>query len=85
MSTVDSKFKLKSIKKSILQRKLKKDTVQYNSEHFSCLFTDYTYKENIFLPQKIIYLTNTLSKDKRETNTINIEYKSVKFFRDKNE
>jgi len=85
MSTIDPKLKLKSIKKSILQTKSKNDTIRYQNKDFSFLLTDYIYKENIFLPQKIIYLTKSPSNKLEKSNVINIEYRAVKFFADKNE
>jgi hypothetical protein len=84
ITNTDSQFKLQDFKKSVIQSKLIKDSVFYQSSALSVVFTDYKYLENFFFPQKIIYWTNNTPELELIKNTILVEYKSVKY-RNENE
>ena len=81
---IDSRFKLKTIQKAIVQPKIKRDTVLYSNSKINCLFTDYVRHENIFLPEKIILSQNTLLGSSATKHSINIDYKSIIFQNSRN-
>ena len=73
------KFKIKEIKKIITKTKEPQDTTLYQNSKFQLLFTNYTCKENLFLPQKITFWTKPSINESQNTGQVNLEYKSVKF------
>jgi len=79
ISEMDPRFKLKNFKKLIINEKLKKDTMRYENNYLTSLFTDYVNKNNLFLPQKIIFWTNNMEQGVSEPQSINIDYKSIKY------
>jgi len=70
------KFKVKHIQNKMIQRKFKKDTMVYKNDLAKLVFTDYILSNNIYLPEKILFLNNTVSEEKN-THVVNLKYKSV--------
>ena len=79
ISEMDPRFKLKNFKKLIINEKLKKDTMRYENSYLTSLFTDYVNKNNLFLPQKIIFWTNNMQQGVSKQQSINIDYKAIKY------
>ena len=79
ISDIDPKFKIKGIKKFIMKPKKQQDTTIYTNPHINCLFTNYTNKNNLFLPQKIIFWTTPDVNNKTKESQIEIDYKSIIF------
>ena len=76
---MDPKFKLKNIKKLIINTRTKKDTMRYENKYITTLFTDYVNKQNLFLPQKIIFWRNDTDPKDSMPQSINIDYKAIKY------
>ena len=64
------------IQNKMILRKLKKDTMVYKNNLVKLVFTDYILSNNIYLPEKILFLNNTVSEEKK-THVVNLKYKSV--------
>ena len=79
VSEMDPKFKLKNIKKLIINTRTKKDTMRYENKYITTLFTDYVNKQNLFLPQKIIFWRNDTDPKDSMPQSINIDYKAIKY------
>ena len=78
--TLDPTFELKAFINSIVQLQLEKDSVFYNNNYLSSVFTDYKYVPPIFLPSKIMYSEkNTINEEELLKKTIHLDYKSVKY------
>ena len=82
-SEMDPRFKLKTIKKLILNSKPRRDTMIYNNSYMTSLFTDYVNKQDLFLPQKIIFWKNNSAKGPPFKRSINIDYKVIKYYKNK--
>ena len=80
VSEMDPKFKLKNIKKLILNTRNRKDTMRYKNKHITTLFTDYVNKQNLFLPQKIIFWIKDTDQKASMPKSINIDYKAIKYY-----
>tara|TARA_B100000427_G_C15506290_1_gene594092 strand:- start:877 stop:1419 length:543 start_codon:yes stop_codon:yes gene_type:complete len=78
VSEMDPKFKLKNIKKLIINTRNRKDTMRYKNNYITTLFTDYINKQNLFLPQKIIFWRNDTDQKAPMRQEINIDYKAIK-------
>ena len=76
---IDPRFKLKTIKKLIINTSLKRDTMRYENTYITSLFTDYVNKENLFLPQKIIFWTHEKNQEFPLEQIIEIDYKHIKY------
>ena len=70
------RFKVKHIQNKMIQRKLKKDTMVYKNNSIKLLFTDYIFSNNIYLPEKILFLNNAVDADKG-AHVVNFKYQSV--------
>ncbi len=79
MLDIDPKFKIRDLKRSIIQLTNKQDTLKYENKYINCRFTDYIYKNEIFVPSKIIYWKNGPMNKQIKKNTINLDYKSIIF------
>tara|TARA_Y100001968_G_scaffold333158_1_gene394453 strand:+ start:741 stop:1298 length:558 start_codon:yes stop_codon:yes gene_type:complete len=73
------KFKLKNIKKFITRPKEHKDTTAHQSSTINCAFTNYTEKNNLFLPQKIFFKITSDINTILEEGQISLNYKSITF------
>ena len=80
-SDMDPRFKLKTIKKLLLNSKPRRDTMSYNNSYMTSLFTDYVNKQDLFLPQKIIFWKNDSTKVTPFKQSINIDYKLIKYYK----
>ena len=79
IGNIDAQFSFQNFKKSVIQSKLRKDTVLYQNSAFRLVFTDYKNVENFFFPEKIIYSTSNRPSPNLTENTILVEYKSVRY------
>lgn len=75
----DNSIKLKKIKKSITKKRSYNDTIFYKNKHITGTFTQYIKKNNIFLPQRIIFQTNMELAENQTKGYLDIEYQAVKF------
>ena len=82
-NTFDPEFNFNKLKKSVIQKRIKRDTISFETELFTYLFTDYVsqvlkpYNKPIFLPATIIL--NKKSPDSIDYFKITLEYKSFVF------
>ena len=79
MLSLDSKYKLKTIKKLFFAKNLKQDTAAYVNSNLRCLFTDYIEEKGIFFPQKVIIYNNMNSPDIATKQSFTIDYKQIVF------
>jgi len=79
IDNIDSKFSFQNFKKSVIQSKLRKDSVFYQNSIFRLVFTDYKNVENFFFPEQIIYSVSNKPSPQLIENTILVEYKSVRY------
>ena len=82
-SDMDPRFKLKTIKKLMLNSKPRRDTMSYSNSYMTSLFTDYVNKQDLFLPQKIIFWKNDSPQGAPFKQSINIDYKFIKYYKNK--
>jgi len=75
--SLDPKFKLKTIKKLIVSKKPRHESIHYSNPYMSCTFANYTEKNKFFLPEKITLSTKT--EFGQTENSFNIEYKKIIF------
>ena len=79
VSEIDPKFKLKTIKNLIINSKRRRDTTRYENTYMASFFTDYVNKQNLFLPQKIIFWTKNTDQGTSRKQSISIDYKAIKY------
>ena len=90
----DPDFNFNKLKKHVIQKRIKRDTISFETEAFTYLFTDYIsqvlkpYNKSIFLPGTIILTQKSQEEPAKEPFTppnstdffkITLEYKSFVF------
>tara|TARA_B100000700_G_C14959282_1_gene815608 strand:- start:969 stop:1505 length:537 start_codon:yes stop_codon:yes gene_type:complete len=76
---IDPNFQIKDIKKFITKPKTNQDKTLYQGTNTQALFTNYINKQNIFLPQSVVFWTSPSPGEKKTKFELEIEYKSIKF------
>ena len=82
-TSVDSKLKLKHIKKFIAKPKKNQDTTNYKNGDKNAILTNYINKQSVFLPQKVVFWTDPKSDKDAMRFDLEIDYRSIKFLPNK--